>query len=204
MYDFRKRAGQVSPRMVLGVLVAVLLVSLGIAQVGLPMVHGKLQLPISRQGVHLPRLPFWPGTRIPTATAVPTPTSTPTPLPAAVRLATAAARRMGAATPASGATPNSSADVVAIPINSINIRGGPSVGYPVVGTAGPSARLMVVGRNQTGDWFQIAYDGAAGGRAWVSATVVVVQGAVGRLPVPGGAVIGFDGSPSSQPNGSGR
>ena len=59
--------------------------------------------------------------------------------------------------PVTALAPPSLGQVVrATVIRSANLRGGPGVTYPVVGSATPGQVLEVVGRTETGDWVQLA------------------------------------------------
>lgn len=56
----------------------------------------------------------------------------------------------------------------------VNLRGGPGTNYAVVGTAGQGERFAVTGRASRGSWYLIQQpDGSS---AWVSATVVRLEG----------------------------
>ncbi len=66
---------------------------------------------------------------------------------------------------AAGATANRSA----------NLRGGPGTSYPIVGGVTSGQVLEIVGRNQAGDWYQLASG------AWIAA--FLVNNAPSNLPV---------------------
>jgi hypothetical protein len=117
-----------------------------------------------------------PLTAEPSATRVPT----ATPLGARARLATLQAPR--------GATPETSRNPAgggpsAVPRAAINIRSGPGTSYPVIGSAGTEARLTIVGRDATGEWWQVLYSPTGAGCGWVNAGVVEVRGETIAVPV---------------------
>ena len=62
----------------------------------------------------------------------------------------------------------------------VNVRGGPSTLYPIVGILIPGQQVPGLGRSPGGDWIQIAYPGVASGIAWAYSQVVNVAG---NLPV---------------------
>ena len=63
----------------------------------------------------------------------------------------------------------------------INVRGGPSQDYPIVGVLQQGERVPAIGRSVGGDWVQIAYPVVDGGVAWVYTYLVTISG--GELPV---------------------
>ncbi len=63
----------------------------------------------------------------------------------------------------------------------INVRGGPSQDYPIVGVLQQGERVPALGRSVGGDWVEIAYPIVDGGVAWVYAYLVSISG--GELPV---------------------
>jgi uncharacterized protein YraI len=78
--------------------------------------------------------------------------------------------------PASAATPVSAANTPApagpaVTVNtSLNVRSGPGVVYDRVGSLASGATATILGRNTDSSWWQISYDGAPGGKAWISAS----------------------------------
>ncbi len=99
----------------------------------------------------------------PTATAVP-PTVAPTVTPTAAVTATALPQK-----------PRVVADSTA------NLRGGPGTIYPMIGQMTPGKEVDIIGRNASGDWWRIAWDGA--GQAWVAGLVVRVLGPIDTVAV---------------------
>lgn len=100
----------------------------------------------------------------------PAPTQTSAPTATSTRPPTATPTRAPTAAPTDTPTP-----VGPIANDGANLRSGPGTDYPVVGGAAPGQALAVVGRNDAGDWLQLA-DGA-----WVAA--FLVDGAPSELAV---------------------
>lgn len=92
----------------------------------------------------------------PTATPIPppspTPTRTPTLLPSLTRL-----------TP----TPTPATPVAEVIVASLNVRQGPGLAYPVIGTARAGDRFTVIGLDPSGQWLQLVLD--QGEPGWISA-----------------------------------
>ncbi len=63
----------------------------------------------------------------------------------------------------------------------VNLRGGPGKAYGVVGRLRGGQEAPIIGRNASGDWWQIEAPGAA--QAWVAGTVVKVLGAIDTVEV---------------------
>ncbi len=62
----------------------------------------------------------------------------------------------------------------------LNVRAGPGTGYPIIGVLHQGDTVPVIGRNVTGSWLQIEYDGGPG---WVATYLVTVTGDMEALPV---------------------
>lgn len=62
----------------------------------------------------------------------------------------------------------------------INVRGGPSTDYPIVGVLIAGQQVPALGRSVGGQWVEVAYPGGPGGVAWVYSPLVEV---VGSLPI---------------------
>jgi hypothetical protein len=62
-----------------------------------------------------------------------------------------------------------------------NLRGGPGTNYPLVGKMSAGKEVAIIGRNNNGDWWRIAWDG--GGQAWVAGLVVKVLGPLDTVAV---------------------
>lgn len=117
----------------------------------------------------------------PTATATPAPpTNTPEP-PTATPIPTATPVPPTATPEPPTATPTPAAPQ-AVPKQNINLRAGPGINYPVVGAAKAGQALTVVGKNADGSWLQVCC--VAEKQAWLSASLVTVEGAIAAVPVP--------------------
>jgi hypothetical protein len=55
-----------------------------------------------------------------------------------------------------------------------NLRSGPGTSYPIMGASPKSAVLHVIGKNDTGNWWQV--DTPEWGRQWVSGSIVSLSG----------------------------
>lgn len=104
----------------------------------------------------------------PTVAPSPTPSaSTATPVPPST-------------TPTATATPEPQRPRVVADAEA-NLRGGPGTNYPIVGRMAPGKEAEIIGRNASGDWWRIAWDGA--GQAWVAGLVVRVLGPIDTVAV---------------------
>lgn len=61
--------------------------------------------------------------------------------------------------------------------NGVNIRSGPGVNFPVLGTARFDVEGEIIGRSADGRWWVVDMPSAPGGMGWVSADFVAAQGA---------------------------
>jgi hypothetical protein len=69
--------------------------------------------------------------------------------------------------------PTATPQAAEVVVNSaINIRQGPGTTYNLLGSAQPGERFPVTGKNQSGDWWQISYNGQSG---WVFGQLVTAQ-----------------------------
>jgi hypothetical protein len=107
-----------------------------------------------------------PPTKAPTATAAP-PTATDVP-------------PTEAPSPTSSPTPEPQEPRV-VADGAVNLRSGPGRAYPVVGQLPGGREAAIVGRNASGDWWQV--EQANGTLAWVAGTVVRVLGAIDTVAV---------------------
>ncbi len=64
----------------------------------------------------------------------------------------------------------------------INVRSGPKVGYSSLGILESGQTIQILGRDQSGDWYVIAYPSGPQGRGWVTAAYVQAGDTAG-LPV---------------------
>ncbi len=81
-------------------------------------------------------------------------------------------------------TPPGATAIVTMEQDQINVRGGPSTDYPIVGVLIAGQEVPALGRSVGGDWVEIAYPGVAGGVAWVYAPLVNLQGSVSVVEPP--------------------
>ena len=56
----------------------------------------------------------------------------------------------------------------------VNLRGGPGVEYALAGSLGPGETATIIGKNGTGDWWQISTSGGA--TAWVYGQLITPSG----------------------------
>ncbi len=63
----------------------------------------------------------------------------------------------------------------------VNLRGGPGKAYPVVAKLRAGQEVEILGRNASGDWWQLASPGVK--QAWVAGTVVRVLGPIDTVTV---------------------
>ena len=105
--------------------------------------------------------PTPPPTRPPTATPTQPPTPTPTPPP-----------------PSATPTP---ADPYITTTRAMNIRGGPGTNYAIIGSAASGQRFDISGKNASGDWWRIDYQGR---NAWIYAPMVNASNAANIAVVP--------------------
>ncbi len=66
----------------------------------------------------------------------------------------------------------------------INVRGGPSTDYDVIGVLISGQQVPALGRSVGGLWVQIAYPGVEGGVAWVYSPLVNVAGTLPIIEPP--------------------
>lgn len=97
----------------------------------------------------------------------PTPTIIPTPEPTATRALIPTATSLSVIETVE-ATP------VAIPSAAINIRSGPGTEYEILQATSAGDRLILIGKNPEGTWWQVLFNGISG---WVLGELVAVQNA---------------------------
>ena len=107
-------------------------------------------------------------TETPTLSAVAAPTGTATPIPPTAP-----------PTVAPTATAQQKPRVVAA--DAANVRAGPGTNYPAVGKLTPGKEMDIIGRNTSGDWWRIAWEGFP--QAWVAGLVVNVLGPIDTVAV---------------------
>ena len=72
---------------------------------------------------------------------------------------------------------------VEIPTGGVNVRAGPGLDYDLLGRLAEGATVVVVGKNETGDWWQIEYETGEDGLAWIANAVVDFVGDSDQIPV---------------------
>ena len=107
-----------------------------------------------------------PVTLLPTAKPPALPSSTPTQY--MLPTATPVVAKPTGVTPTAPQTQAPSRAAVTVSVG-LRVRSGPGVDYPVVGSLTPGASADITGRDVEGTWWQILYEGAPGGRGWISA-----------------------------------
>lgn len=65
----------------------------------------------------------------------------------------------------------------------LNVRAGPSTEYDIIAKAVAGVTFNALGRNESGDWVQVAIADLPSGYGWVSATYVTTAGPFEDLPV---------------------
>jgi hypothetical protein len=113
--------------------------------------------------------PLPPPTATPQPTLTPTETAAPTEAPATATLEPTPA-------PTGTATPEAPR---AVAESDVNLRGGPGKQYPLVGKLQAGQEADIIGRNASGDWWQLDWDG----QAWVAGTVVKIVGPLDTVAV---------------------
>ncbi len=110
-------------------------------------------------------------------TVAPSPTAPP---PTAAPTATAEPATATSAPPTNSPTPEPQNPRV-VASSDVNLRGGPGKAYPVVARLRNGQEVAIVGRNASGDWWQLEMPGVK--QAWVAGTVVKVLGAIDTVKV---------------------
>lgn len=62
----------------------------------------------------------------------------------------------------------------------LNVRAGPGTNENVIGKLSKDDKVIVQGRNETGDWLSISYNGRTG---WVATKYIALQVAVADIPL---------------------
>lgn len=129
----------------------------------------------------------------PTAAPAPTiapPTVPPSATPAPAFTPTASAPTASAPTetaPTETAAPPTATPTAApqkpriVADSDVNLRGGPGKTYPIVARLNAGQEAEILGRNASGDWWQVAWPD--GKQAWVAGTVVRVLGPIDTIAV---------------------
>jgi uncharacterized protein YraI len=101
--------------------------------------------------------------------------------------------------PVIGAVGAGSAGASGVVTQKINVRSGPGTGFNSLGTLDAQDVVALTGKNATGTWLQIAFEGGPDGKGWISAAFVRAGG-VEDLPIVSetGALLGT-GTPTDIP-----
>lgn len=100
----------------------------------------------------------------------------------------AQARRLGQiptlSFPTVTGSPSGASATVTREQDQINVRGGPSTDYPIVGVLIAGQQVPALGVSVGGQWVQVAYPGGPGGVAWVYSPLVDVLGSLPIVEAP--------------------
>jgi uncharacterized protein YgiM (DUF1202 family) len=72
---------------------------------------------------------------------------------------------------------------IQVPAGGVNVRRGPDLTFELLGRLEEDATVVVVAKNEAGDWWQIEYEAAEDGLGWVAAAVVDFTGNSSDVPV---------------------
>lgn len=72
---------------------------------------------------------------------------------------------------------------ITAPEDGVNVRRGPGLEFELLGRLDEGAEVPILGQNEAGDWWLVAYDEGDNGQAWVASVVVDVEGSVDKVPV---------------------
>jgi uncharacterized protein YraI len=81
----------------------------------------------------------------------------------------------------------------------VNVRGEPSTASAPLGMIGPNSKVLVIGKDPSGNWFQIIFAEAPDGKGWLTAQYVDVKD-LDTVPVAGAAGSGPSGAIIQQVN----
>ena len=109
------------------------------------------------------------------------------------------------APPASPTVPPPTLPPTAIPVEGttstqVNVRGDPTTDGAPLGIIGAFIKVQILGKDLSGNWYQIAYSKAQDGKGWVTAQYVVVDHQA-VIPVVGGTPLPPTGIVPSGPSG---
>ncbi len=76
-------------------------------------------------------------------------------------------------------------------IDWLNVRYGPGLGYPRIGTINKGTRYRALRRDPQSLWLEIAFPEFAGGRGWVYRAAVTVSGDLDHLPMTSETSFGY-------------
>ncbi|HMQ52287.1 MAG TPA: endo-1,3-alpha-glucanase family glycosylhydrolase, partial [Anaerolineae bacterium] len=72
---------------------------------------------------------------------------------------------------------------ITAPEDGVNVRRGPGLEFELLGRLDEGTEVPILGQNEAGDWWLVAYDEGDNGQAWVAGVVVDVEGSVDEVPV---------------------
>ena len=79
--------------------------------------------------------------------------------------------------------PTGAVFTIDIPAGGVNVRAGPGLDFELLGQLEAGSSVVVVGRNETNEWWQIEYQSGDNGLAWVASAVVDFRGDNDQVPV---------------------
>ena len=65
----------------------------------------------------------------------------------------------------------------------MNVRSGPGLGFDLLGRLDENSEASVVGKSETGEWWQIEYEKGEAGLGWVADAVVDFSGNAESVPI---------------------
>ncbi len=75
------------------------------------------------------------------------------------------------------------AAVVTLATSRLNVRSGPSTESTIIAKAYPEEEFTAIGRDESGEWLQLALSDVEGGFGWVSAAYITLSEPIATLPV---------------------
>jgi len=121
----------------------------------------------------------------PTASApglTPTEARTPTPPPTAGASPSPMASPTTTPTSMPTATPTSAMPLAVVTADRLNVRTGPGTAYPRIGQLEKGTQVEIAGRNEEATWWEIAFEGAEGERAWIASEYTTANITADEVP----------------------
>ncbi|MCG3212033.1 MAG: hypothetical protein FOGNACKC_05680 [Anaerolineae bacterium] len=87
------------------------------------------------------------------------------------------------AAPVATASPTPQPASISVPAGGVNVRSGPGLNFELLGRLNENSVVTVIGKDETGEWWQVDYPAAKDGTAWVAVAVVKFSGNAAGLPV---------------------
>jgi beta-lactamase class A len=94
---------------------------------------------------------------------------------------------------------NTESKVYIEPIDWLNVRYGPGIHYPRIGTISKGTTYQVLHRDPELAWLEITYPEFAGGRGWVYRLAVAVSGDLNNVPITTETTLGYPTLTSTPP-----